>query len=259
MDTKLSGKTALILGGTGGMGLAAAKAFLKSGAKVIITGRDENRIEDARNQLDGLGSFELFQADIGDFESTKMAINSGVEKLGKLDIFYQVGGMFAPAPLMMADQDNFETTFRVNLMGPIMALINARDYLNDNASVILTTTTISTRPVPGMSSYAASKAGLDMFGKTIALELADRGIRVNIISPGATDTPAYDKIGLPEEQIAGFKQFWSMVTPLKSMGSSEDIANAALFLASNDSSQITGIRLDVDGGLNQSWHLTPEA
>ena len=135
----------------------------------------------------------------------KKQLTQVFEKLGKLDIFYQVGGMFAPAPLMMADHDNFDTTFRVNLMGPIMALINGRDHLKDNASVILTTTTISTRPAPGMSSYAASKAGLDMFGKTIALELADRGIRVNIISPGATDTPAYDKIGLPEDQISGFK------------------------------------------------------
>lgn len=255
MSTKLNGKTALILGGTSGMGLAAARLFLDEGARVVITGRKQEKIEAAKNELSG--EFEIYQADIGDYEATRKAIEQGVGKFGKLDVLYQVGGIGNFAPFAMANQEHYETMVNVDLMGPIMAMLHSREHLNDNASIIFTTTTASTRPMPMMSAYAAAKAGLNQFAKVLALELAERNIRVNAISPGATDTPVFNEIGMPEDQVTGFKQFFTMITPLKRMGTPEDIANAALFLASDDSSQITGITLEVDGGLNQSWHLQP--
>lgn len=255
--SKLKGKVALILGGTSGMGLAAAKLFLAEGAKVILTGRKQSKIENAKSELSG--DFEIYQADIADYEATKQAIESGVAKFGKLDIFYQVAGVGGFAPFAMATKEVYENMIQVDLTAPIVALLNAREHLNPKASIIFTTTTMSTRPAPMMSAYGAAKAGLIQFAKVLALEYAAQGTRVNILSPGATDTPIFNELEMPEEQIEGFKEFFRMITPLQSLGQPEDLAKAALFLASDDSKQITGVTLDVDGGLNQSWHLQPSA
>lgn len=256
MSKKLVGKTALILGGTSGMGLAAAKLFLEQGAKLIITGRKQSKIDTATEQLSG--EYVIYQADIGDFSATQEAIKKGVEKFGNLDIIYQVAGVSTPAPVMMADPQHYEDVIRINLLGPIMAILNSREYLNDGASIILTSSTFSSRTAPMMSSYGASKAGLEQFGRVLSLEMAARQIRVNNIKPGATDTPLFDDLGFSPEEIAGWKGFMTMITPLQKMGQPEDVAKLALFLASDDSSQITGTSIDVDGGINQSWHLIPE-
>lgn len=239
------------------MGLAAAKLFLEEGAKVIITGRKQSKIDAAKEQLSG--DFVIYQADLGDYEATEKAIQQGVEQFGKLDILYQVGGMANPVPVAMAGQQHYEDTIRVNLLGPINAIRSSLAMLNDNASIILTSSTFSARTAPLMSSYAASKAGLEQFGRVLALEVASRQIRVNIIKPGATDTPIFHEMGLQEEEVAGWKAFMTMVTPLGKMGQPEDVAKMALFLASDDAAQITGAAIDIDGGINHSWHLIPES
>jgi len=254
---KLQNKVALILGGTSGIGLASAKLFLEEGAKVILTGRKQRKIDAASKCLSG--DFEIYQADITDFESTKKAIEKGVAQFGHLDIFYQVAGKATPILFNQATPKVYESEIKTDLIAPIVALWNAKQYLNPHASIIFTSTTFSTRPAPTMSAYGAAKAGLVQFAKSIALEYAEQKIRVNVLSPGSTETPIFDELGLPEDQIKGFKDFFRMVTPLKSLGQPEDLAKAALFLASDDSKHITGITIDVDGGLNQSWHLVPEA
>lgn len=197
MSNALHNKTAVILGGTSGMGLASAKRFLAEGARVIITGRKAEKIEAARRELQG--DFAIFQADIADYEATKAALDQGVERFGKIDVFYQVAGMAAMVPFEMADVEHYETMIKVDLLAPIVALLNARPHLNNGASIILTTTVASTRPSPPATAYGASKAGLDHFAKVLALELAPRNIRVNVISPGPIDTPVFDELGLPKE------------------------------------------------------------
>jgi NAD(P)-dependent dehydrogenase (short-subunit alcohol dehydrogenase family) len=255
VSNALQNRTAVILGGTSGMGLASAKRFLAEGARVIITGRKKEKIDAAQQELQG--DFAIYQADIADYEATKSAIEQGVERFGKIDVFYQVAGIAAMVPFEMADAAHYETMINVDLVSPIVALLNARPHLNDGASIILTTTTAATRPAPPATAYAAAKAGLDQFAKVLALELANRKIRVNVISPGPIDTPILNEMGMPEEQVSGFKQFLTTIIPLGRLGRDDEIANAALFLASDESSFISGVTLQVDGGLNQSFHQMP--
>ncbi len=255
MSNALQNKTVVILGGTSGMGLASAKRFLAEGAQVIITGRKKDKIDAAQQELQG--DFAIYQADIADYEATKAAIEQGVKRFGKIDVFYQVAGMAGMVPFEMADAAHYETMINVDLVSPIVALLNARPHLNDGASIILTTTTASTRPAPPASAYCAAKAGLDGFAKVLALELAHRNIRVNVISPGPIDTPIFNELGIPKEQLGGFQQFLTSIVPLGRLGRDEEVANAALFLASEQSSFISGVTLQVDGGLNQSFHRMP--
>ncbi len=258
MEMRLKGKTALILGGTSGMGLAAARRFMSEGAKVILTGRKQEKIDAARTELEGQGEFVIYQADIGDYEATRRAIDDGVAKFGTLDVFYQVAGVARMVPFAAADVAHYEFMIRLDLTGPIAALVNAREHLNDGASIIFTTTTASTRAGPMASAYGAAKAGLDQFAKVLALELAERNIRVNVISPGPVDTPVFDDLGLSDEQAAGLRQYVATLIPVGRVGRPEELANAALFLASDESSFVTGVTLHVDGGLNQSWHVAPQ-
>lgn len=237
------------------MGLAAAKRFLAEGARVIVTGRTQEKLDAARQELQG--DVALYRADIADYEATKAALDQGVERFGKLDVVYQVAGMAAMVPFDMADAAHYEAMVKVDLVAPIVALLNARPHLNDGASIILTTTTASTRPSPPATAYCAAKAGLDQFAKALALELAPRKIRVNVISPGPIDTPIFDELGIPKEQLSGFQQFLSGIIPLGRLGRAQEVADAALFLASDQSSFVTGITLQVDGGLNQSFHKMP--
>lgn len=255
MSGALQNRTALILGGTSGMGLASAKRFLADGARAIITGRKKDKIDSAREELQG--DFAIYQADIADHEATKAAIEQGVKRFGKIDVFYQVAGMANMVPFEMADQAHYETMINVDLVSPIVALLNARPHLNDGASIILTTTTAATRPGPATTAYGTAKAGLDHFAKVLALELAHRKIRVNVISPGPIDTPILNEMGLPEEQVDGMRQFLPSIIPLGRLGRDDEIASAALFLASDESSFVSGVTLEVDGGLNQSFHKMP--
>ncbi len=237
------------------MGLASAKRFLAEGARVILTGRKKEKIDAAARELQG--DFVIYQADIADYEATQAAMAKGVERFGKIDVFYQVAGIASMVPFELADPAHYESLINVDLVAPIVALLNARPHLNDGASIILTTTTASTRPGPAASAYGAAKAGLDQFAKVLALELAHRKIRVNVISPGPIDTPIFNELGIPEEQLSGFQQFLTTIIPLGRLGRDDEIANAALFFASNESSFVSGTTLQVDGGLNQSFHQMP--
>ena len=161
-------------------------------------------------------------------------------------------------PFGDANAEHYEQMIDVDLMGPIIAVLNVREHLSENASIIFTTTTASTRAMPSLSAYGAAKAGLDQFAKVIALELAAKGVRVNSISPGPIDTPIMNELGLPPEMKEGMKQFMAMTNPMGHLGRPEEIAKAAVFLASDEASYITGVTLQVDGGFNQSWHLQPQ-
>ncbi|MEM9069370.1 MAG: SDR family oxidoreductase [Myxococcota bacterium] len=253
----LDGKFAVILGGTSGMGYAAAERFLAAGAKVLATGRSRETIEKARQALNG--PFEAVQADIADYEATREAIEKGVSRFGGIDVFYQVAGIGQFAPFELANSEHYERMIKVDLTAPIVALLNARKHLNDGASVIFTTTSASTRAMPTMSAYGAAKAGLAQFARVLALELAARKIRVNVISPGPIDTPMIKKVGLPEPQAEATRQFFTAVTPLGRFGNASEVAEAAHFLASAKSSFVTGVTLEVDGGFSESWHLPPAA
>ena len=247
--SKLTGKVALITGGNSGIGLASAKLFLEEGAKVVITSRRQEAVDEYNRQA-GENSFAVL-ADASKPEQNAQVFKTVSEKFGKIDILFLNAGIGKPAPLNLMPQELYDSQWDTNFRGPFFTTQAALEYLNNNASIIYNTSISNVKGMPGMSVYAATKAGLRSLVRTLTVELADRGIRVNAISPGPVETPIWDKMDIPEEAQKEFGSQILQQVPLGRMGKPEEIAKSALFLASDDSSYVTGIELPVDGGMAQ--------
>lgn len=247
--SKLSGKVALITGGNSGIGLASAKLFLEEGAKVVITSRRQEAV-DEYNQGAGENTFAVL-ADASKPEQNEQVFKAVSQKFGKIDILFLNAGIGKPAPINMLPQELYDALWDTNFRGPFFTTQFALEYLNDNASIIYNTSIANVKGMPGMSVYAATKAGLRSLVRTLTVELAERGIRVNALSPGPVETPIWGKMEIPEEAQKDFADKVLQQIPLRRMGRPEEIARSALFLASDDSSYITGIELPVDGGMAQ--------
>ena len=239
---KLQGKVAVITGGTTGIGLASAKLFVKEGAYVFITGRRQKELDDA---VKAIGSNVTgIQGDIArpaDLDS----LYERIKKMGRIDVLFANAGIGAFVPLGNITEDYFDETFNVNVRGTLFTVQKALPLLNDGASIILTGSVAGVKGTPAFGVYAASKAAIRSFVRTWTTELKDRGIRSNVVSPGPVDTPILT--GQPPETIARIVS----TIPMGRIGEADEIAKAALFLASDDSSFITGIELFVDGGRGQ--------
>jgi len=243
---RLSGKTALITGGNSGIGLATAKLFVAEGAKVIITGRNKETLEAAAKEL-GPNGFAV-AADATDIAATDAAIKQGAEKFGKLDIVFANAGIPGGTPLGSATLEVFEKVIRTNLTGVFFTVQSALPYLNDNASIILNGSVISVLGIPGYSAYGAAKAGVRAMARIMASELSPRGIRVNVVAPGATRTPIWGAaIATPEAEKA-FEKRLGLSTPLGRIAEPDHISKTVLFLASDDAGHIQGQEIFVDGG-----------
>ena len=240
--SKLSGKVAVITGGTTGIGLAAAKLFVSEGAFVFITGRRQKELDEAVKEIGR--NVTGVQGDVSKLADLDRLYET-VKLKGGIDVLFANAGVLDFATLGKITEEHFDKIFNINVRGTLFTVQKALPLLNNGASIILTGSVASAKGTPASGVYGASKAALRNFVRTWTVELKDRGIRSNVLSPGPTDTPAV--AAAPQERVA---QVVSTI-PMGRMGEVDEIAKAALFLASDDSSFVTGIELFVDGGRAQ--------
>ena len=247
---KLEGKVAVITGGSSGIGLATAKRFVDEGAHVVITGRREKELKEAAASIKT--NVTTVVSDVSRLEDLDRLYAVVKEKHGHIDILFANAGAGTIAPLAVATEAHFDQTFDVNVKGLFFTVQKALPLFKDGGSIILNSSVSNALGLPGFTAYAASKAAVRNFARGWTMELKDRKIRVNAMSPGAIDTPALaTTTGLTAEQAEqAVAQFTSQI-PLGRRGKPEEIAAAVAFLASDESSYITGVDLPVDGGMAQ--------
>ena len=247
---KLEGKVAVITGGSSGIGLATAKRFVEEGARVMITGRRDRELKEAAAFIGK--NVTTVVGDVSRLEDLDRLYAVVKEKHGHIDILFANAGAGTIASLTGATETHFDQTFDVNVKGLFFSVQKALPLINDGGSIILTSSVSNVLGLSGFSTYAASKAAVRNFARAWTLELKDRKIRVNSMSPGPIDTPALaTTTGLTPEQAEQAAAQFDLQIPMGRSGKPEEVAAAVTFLASDESSFITGIDLAVDGGMAQ--------
>jgi NAD(P)-dependent dehydrogenase (short-subunit alcohol dehydrogenase family) len=242
---KLEGKTALITGGNSGIGLATAKQFVNEGAYVFITGRRDPELAAAVTEI-GINVTGV-QGDVSNLGDLDRLFAQIEQEKGKLDIVFANAGASRLAPLGKITEEHYDSVFNSNVKGLLFTVQKALPLLPDGASIILNASIVASKGLPEWSVYSATKAAVRSFARTWTTDLKDRRIRVNAVSPGFTDTPAWHSTEAGEQRLKTI----SNSIPLARVGTPDDIAKAVVFLASDDSSYITGAELFVDGGFAQ--------
>ena len=246
---KLSGKIALVTGGTSGIGLATAQNFVAEGAYVFITGRRQANLDEA---VKAIGSNVTgFQGDVSKLSDLDRLFEVIRREKGRLDVIFANAGGGSLAPLGQITEEHFDTIFDTNVKGLVFTIQKALPLLPDGASIVLNASTTSIKGTPAFSIYSASKAAVRNLARSWVLDLKPRKIRVNVISPGVVPTPGYDGLGLTQEQLQGFVDTQVNTIPSGRVGTPEEIAKAVTFLACEDSNFVNGIELFVDGGMTQ--------
>ena len=245
---KLDGKIAVITGGNSGLGLAAAERFVAEGAYVFITGRRQDEL-DAAVQTIG-GNVTGVQGDISKLDDLDRLFAVVREKKGRIDVLFANAGGGEFAPLGQITEGHFDKTFDINVKGTVFTVQKALPLMSAGASIVINGSMVSIKGLPAFGVYAATKAALRSFARTWSVDLAPRGIRVNVVSPGTVVTPAYKTL-MTDEQIEGFTAQAAATTPLGRVGTADEIARAVVFLASEDASFVDGAELFVDGGAAQ--------
>ncbi len=249
-EQKLAGKIAVITGGSSGIGLATAKRFVQEGAHVVITGRREKELKDAAALIGS--NVTTVVGDVSRLDDLDQLYAVVKEKHGHIDILFANAGAGTIAPLEVATEAHFDQTFDVNVKGMFFSVQKALPLFKDGGSIILTSSVSNVLGLPGFSAYAASKAAVRNFARAWTLELKDRKIRVNSLSPGPIDTPALETTtGLTAKQAKEAAAQFATQVPMGRRGVPDEIASAVAFLASDESTYITGIDLAVDGGMAQ--------
>lgn len=243
---KLQNKVAVVTGGNSGIGLATAKLFAEQGAKVAITGRNKTTIDDAVFEI-GNAAIGVV-SDVSDIKNIEKTYTTVRDTFGKIDVLVVNAGVFIPAPLADYTEEMFDQTSDVNFKGVFFTIQKALPYLNDGASVIITASTVIHKGFATSSAYSATKAAVRSLARTFSADLLDRNIRVNVLSPGPIDTPIFGRGGDSQEEVEGKKGYFASITPLKRLGTSEEMAAGFLYLASDDSKYMLGGELLLDGG-----------
>jgi NAD(P)-dependent dehydrogenase (short-subunit alcohol dehydrogenase family) len=245
---RLSGKVAVITGGNSGIGFASAKRFAEEGADVVITGRRKKELDEAASRI-GKNVLAV-QGDVSRLADLDRLYATVKETRGHIDILFANAGISSFAPLAAISEEHFDQVFGINVKGLLFSVQKALPLFKDGGSIILNASVAGRKGIAGFSVYNATKAAVRSFARTWTSDLKERKIRVNSISPGPIETPIFGKLGLSPDQLQEFSTFLSAL-PLGRTGQPEEIASVALFLASDESSYITGVDLCVDGGLAQ--------
>ena len=247
MSGKLEGKVAVVTGGNSGIGLATAKRFVAEGAYVFITGRRQEQLDAAVKEIgDNVFGVQGDVAKIADLDRLYAAVKA---KKGRIDILFANAGIAEIAPLGQITEEHFDKTFDTNVKGLLFTVQKALPLITDGASIILNASIVASTGNPALSVYSATKAAVRSFARTWILDLKEQKIRVNAISPGPIATPGLD--GLAQGAGEELKESLVVSVPLGRLGTPDEIARAAVFLASDDSSFVTGTELFVDGGSAQ--------
>lgn len=244
---KLENKVAVITGGNSGIGLATATLFAAQGAKVTITGRNQQTLDKAVAQI-GNNAVGLV-SDTADFSKINELYQKVSSSAGKIDVLVINAGVYVTGPLADYTEEMFDQTSDINFKGVFFSVQKALPYLNDGASIILTGSTVSDKGMQTIAAYAATKAAVRSLARSFSAELLDRRIRVNVLSPGPIDTPVFERGGATAEEIAGAKAYMAQATPVKRLGTTAEMAQGFLYLASDDSKFMVGGELLLDGGL----------
>jgi NAD(P)-dependent dehydrogenase (short-subunit alcohol dehydrogenase family) len=247
--SKLDNKVAVVTGGSSGIGLAIAQRFVAEGAHVFVVGRRASELEKARSLL-GPGATPVV-ADVSRLDDLDRLYQVVAREKGGVDIVVANAGAVEPMPTEQVTPEHFDATFGINARGTFFTVQKAVPLLRRGGAVVLVASAVQYKGFPGYGTYAAAKAAQRSFARTFATELKDRGVRVNTLSPGPIDTPLIEsQFPVPAEAAAMRVQFAAAV-PMGRLGTADEIASAALFLASSDSSYSTGIDLVADGGFTQ--------
>jgi NAD(P)-dependent dehydrogenase (short-subunit alcohol dehydrogenase family) len=244
---RLEGKTALITGGTTGIGRATAELFIQEGARVAITGQNAERVAEAAAAL-GHGTLGL-RADASSASDMADVAKRLQAEFGGLDIVFANAGIAHPRPLGDVDEAHIDQQFNVNVKGVIYTVQKLLPILRKPASIVLTASTVAELGTAGMSVYAATKAAVRSLARTLSAELSPQGVRVNVVSPGPIETPIFGKMGLPQAAVDEWAASIQGKVPMARFGQASEVAKAVLFLASDDSSYMLGENVLVDGGM----------
>jgi len=246
---KLEGKIAVITGGNSGIGLAAAQRFVAEGAYVYITGRRQSELDTAVRQIGR--NVTAVQGDVSNLADLDRLYATVQQQHGRIDVVFANAGGVELAPLGEISEAHFDKTFNSNVKGLLFTVQKALPLLQDGGSIILNASSAGIKALPGGSVYSATKAAVRSFARGWTLDLKARKIRVNAISPGPINTPGANSVGNSEEEREQNQARFTAIVPMGRRGEPDEVAKAAVFLASDDSSFITGIELFVDGGTAQ--------
>ncbi|HEV8114338.1 MAG TPA: SDR family oxidoreductase [Planctomycetota bacterium] len=249
MSERFNGKVAVVTGGNSGIGLATAKAFVREGAQVAITGRNDATLKAAQQEL-GPGVLAI-RSDVSRVSEIATAMKQVGDKFGRIDALFVNAGIGKFIPFDEVTETFFDEIIAANLKGAFFTVQKAAPFFSNGAAVVLNASINAHMGLPGSSVYGASKAGVVNLAKTLSADLLQRNVRVNVVSPGPVETPIFGRMGQPAEQTHQLKEWIVQQVPLKRFGHADEIAAAVLYLCSAESGFVVGTELVVDGGMSQ--------